>query len=75
MTELKLGLYKHYKGKRCEVIGFAKHSESLEDLVVYKELCDSEEFGSNPLWVRPRGMFFESVDIDGVKTPRFKFIK
>jgi len=75
MTKFKLGKYKHYKGKMYEVIGFAKHSETLEELVVYKALYKSEGFGNNVLWVRPRKMFFESLEIDGKKIPRFEFIK
>ncbi|MBU1178650.1 DUF1653 domain-containing protein [Patescibacteria group bacterium] len=74
MAELKPGKYKHYKGKLYEVIGLARHSETLEELVVYKALYNSSEFGNNALWVRPRAMFLETVDIDGEKVPRFEFI-
>jgi hypothetical protein len=66
---LKLGKYKHYKGKDCEVIGVAKHSETLEDMVVYRELYDD-----GGLWVRPYAMFVEDVLVDGKKIPRFQFI-
>ena len=45
MKELQLGIYEHYKGKQYEVIGVAKHTETLDELVVYRELYDSEEFG------------------------------
>lgn len=68
------GRYRHYKGHECEVIGVAHHSETLEELVVYRDLRDSEEFGPNALWVRPKKMFFESVVIDDEEVPRFKKI-
>jgi len=73
--ELKLGIYKHYKGKKYELIGIAKHSETLEEFVVYKALYESEEFGKDALWIRPKKMFVEQVDVDGTKVQRFRFIK
>ncbi len=69
---LELGLYKHYKGNSYEVIGIAKHSETLEDLVVYKAKYQAE--GEN-LWVRPLKMFQETVIIDGVEQKRFQKIR
>ncbi len=74
MQYLKLGKYKHYKGKFYEVIGIAKHSETLEELVVYRALYDSKEFGKNALWVRPKKMFLEFVIVNGKKIPRFKYV-
>jgi hypothetical protein len=71
---LKLGKYKHYKGKEYEVIGVAKHTETLEDVVVYRALYDSSEFGSNALWVRPLQMFIEEVEVDGIRKQRFEYI-
>ena len=71
MTDLRLGRYQHFKGKMYEVIGVARDSESLDEYVVYKALYDSEEFGKNALWIRPKEMFLENVN--GV--PRFKFIE
>ena len=68
MNDIK-GKYVHYKGNEYEVIGVAKHSETLEPMVVYKAL-----YGDGGLWVRPYGMFFETVDINGEKIPRFKKI-
>lgn len=65
------GLYKHYKGNVYEVIGVAKHSETLEELVVYKATYQPE--GAN-LWVRPLKMFIETVVIDGVEAKRFEKI-
>ena len=67
---LHLGKYEHYKGNQYEVIGVAKHSETLEELVVYRAL-----YGEHGLWVRPLKMFLETVEIDGKKIPRFKFIE
>lgn len=66
---LKLGEYEHYKGKRYEVIGVAKHSETLEELAVYRAL-----YGNNELWVRPVKMFLEKVEVDGKKEPRFRYL-
>ena len=74
MDELKLGKYQHFKGNLYEVIGVARHSETLEELVVYKALYDSEEFGLNSLWVRPKTMFMENVAVKGKEIPRFKYI-
>ena len=70
----KPGKYQHYKGKFYEVIGVANHSETLEELVVYRALHDSKEFGKNSLWVRPKKMFFEYVNVDGKEVPRFKYV-
>jgi hypothetical protein len=70
---MKLGKYKHTKtGKMYRVVGVAKHSETLEDLVVYETLYDNPR---SRLWVRPLAMFLEDVDIDGKKVPRFQFIE
>jgi len=65
---LKLGKYRHYKGKDYEVLGVAKHSETLEELVVYRAL-----YGGGQIWVRPLKMFLEEVEVDGKKIPRFSF--
>ena len=68
---MELGLYKHYKGNLYEVIGIARHSETLEELVVYKATYQEE--GEN-LWVRPLAMILETVVIDGVERKRFEKI-
>ena len=64
---IKLGKYKHFKGSKYEVIGLARHSETLEELVIY---YDSKK----QLWVRLAKMFLEEVEIGGKKVPRFKYI-
>ena len=60
------GIYRHYKGQRYEVLGVARHSETLEELVVYRAL-----YGEHGLWVRPAAMFSETVTVDGQSLPRF----
>jgi len=67
---IPLGEYEHYKGARYEVIGVAKHSETEEELVVYRTL-----YGDYSLWVRPLSMFNERVSIDGEMVPRFRALK
>lgn len=68
MPEVRTGRYRHFKGREYEVIGVAKHSETLEELVVYRAL-----YGDNGLWVRPRDMFLEEIQRDGRKFHRFEF--
>ncbi|HET6806695.1 MAG TPA: DUF1653 domain-containing protein [Frateuria sp.] len=60
------GIYRHYKGQCYQVLGTARHSETLEELVVYRAL-----YGGHGLWVRPVGMFGETVLVDGRPVPRF----
>ena len=60
------GRYRHYKGRDYDVIGVARHSETLEPVVVYRPL-----YGEGALWVRPHAMFVETVDVDGTDVPRF----
>lgn len=67
---LKPGRYRHYKGNDYEVIGCARHSETEEELVVYRAL-----YGDRGLWVRPRAMFMEEVLVDGKQVPRFSLIQ
>ncbi len=72
MSKLKLGMYKHTKtGKLYRVIGIAKHSETLEDLVVYEALYDNP---LSKLWVRPLKMFTEKVILNGKQVPRFDYV-
>lgn len=63
---IKKGIYRHYKGGRYEVIGIARHSETLEEMVVYRAL-----YGEGGLWVRPASMWNEWVEKDGQKVLRF----
>ena len=69
MTEIKMGRYRHFKGMEYEVIGIAKHSETLEPMVVYRAL-----YGDGGLWVRPLSMWQESVTRDGKTQSRFTYI-
>ena len=69
LPETRLGRYRHYKGLDYEVIGVARHSETLEPLVVYRPL-----YNASGLWVRPHAMFFEEVVIEGKRQPRFAFV-
>jgi len=62
-----LGLYRHYKGGKYDVIGTVRHSETLEPLVLYRAL-----YGEGGLWVRPHAMFFSEVVVDGRARPRFE---
>ena len=66
---LKTGLYQHYKGNRYEVIDIVRHSETEEELVLYRAL-----YGEGGLWVRPLAMFTESVNVDGHCMARFTYI-
>lgn len=65
---MEIGFYKHYKGNIYEVIGFAKHSETLEEMVVYKATYQAEQAN---LWVRPKAMFLEEIEINGDVISRF----
>ena len=70
-NNIKNGIYQHYKGNKYEVIGIAKHSETLEDLVVYRALYDNKV---SQLWVRPLKIFAETIENDGKEIERFKYI-
>jgi len=69
MNPIPLGVYRHYKGNQYEVIGFAKHSETLEDMVIYKAL-----YGEGGTWVRPLSMWENPIEVDGKTVKRFAFI-
>lgn len=79
--QLKCGRYRHYKGRDYQVLGQVKHSETEQNLVLYKPLyvesknaenTDNENTG---LWVRPLEMFLEKVEVGGERLPRFDFIE
>lgn len=69
MTSIPSGRYRHFKGKEYTVLGVARHSETLEELVVYRQ-----EYGEHGLWVRPKQMFLETVKMDGQDMPRFQHL-
>ena len=69
MNPILLGRYRHYKGNEYEVIGFAKHSETLEDMVIYKAL-----YGERGTWVRPLSMWSNPIALDGRTVKRFEYI-
>ena len=73
--EPRPGRYRHYKGNLYEVVGIARHSETMEELVVYRALYEHPRWGANSLWVRPRAMFLEEVDLDGRRVRRFAPVK
>ncbi len=66
---LRPGRYRHFKGGEYEVLGVARHSEGLEDMVVYRPL-----YNDSGLWVRPLSMFTETVERSGTKQARFTFL-
>ena len=69
MSIVKIGRYRHYKGKDYTVIGVARHSETEEELVVYRK-----EYDDHGLWVRPLAMFLENVEVNGQMVPRFRYL-
>lgn len=70
MDEIKIGRYRHFKGNEYEVLYLAKHSETLEHMVVYRAL-----YGEHGVWVRPAHMWNETVERDGGKYVRFTYIE
>lgn len=69
MTPIPLGLYRHFKGNEYEVISFARHSETLEDMVIYKAL-----YGEGGTWARPLSMWENPIEADGKTVKRFEYI-
>lgn len=67
---VKPGRYRHYKGKFYRVLGTVRHSETLEELVLYKPLYKNR---TAALWVRPKPMFFETVSVEGKEMARFEY--
>ena len=72
---MQLGKYKHYKGKEYKVIGIATHSETLEEMVIYEALYQIEGKGYNSLWVRPKKMFEEQIELNGTMVNRFQYLE
>lgn len=70
MNSIKKGIYKHYKGNLYEVIGIAKHSETLEEMVVYKAL-----YGEGGLWARPAKMWNEIIELPEKTVKRFELVE
>lgn len=68
MSVIPYGKYHHYKGNDYEVIGFARHSETLEDMVVYRALDDETK-----TWVRPQSMWDDEIEVDGKTVRRFEY--
>ena len=68
--EIKPGKYRHFKGNYYEVIGVALHSETMEEMVVYRAL-----YGEHGLWGRPAAMWTETIDRDGYHGPRFQYVE
>lgn len=66
---MKTGKYRHFKGKEYELVAIAKHSETLEEMVVYRAL-----YGEHDLWVRPASMWEEEVEYNGERVKRFTYI-
>ena len=69
MNEIKPGKYRHFKGNEYEVLFVAKHSETQEEMVVYRAL-----YGERGLWVRPAAMWNETIERDGKSFKRFEYI-
>ena len=69
MDESRAGIYRHFKGNYYRLIGIARHSETLEPMVVYQAL-----YGERGLWVRPLHMWSETVTRDGITAPRFAYV-
>jgi len=69
LPSVPCGRYRHYKGREYLVLGIARHSETEEELVVYRP-----DYGDRGLWVRPRAMFVETVVVAGESLPRFRYV-
>ena len=69
MQEIRVGKYRHFKGNEYEVLCIAKHSETLEDMVIYRAL-----YGDGGVWARPASMWNDEIERDGVKYKRFTYI-
>jgi hypothetical protein len=70
LPQIEKGTYRHFKGGLYEVVGVVRHSETLEPMVTYRHLDDE----SHDVWVRPYAMFFEEVEYEGERVPRFRYL-
>lgn len=68
-TDLPIGTYKHYKGNTYRTLDVGRHSETLEEVVIYQAL-----YGDHDIWVRPLSLFLETVEWEGKTVPRFTFL-
>ncbi len=68
-SQIILGKYRHFKGHEYEVIAVARHSETLEEMVIYRALAGGQEY-----WVRPLKIFLEMAEVNGKKVPRFEYL-
>lgn len=69
MPHIRIGRYRHFKGNEYEVLYIARHSETLEEMVVYRAL-----YGDGDVWVRPASMWNDTVERDGIRCLRFTYI-
>jgi len=75
IDDIPCGKYQHYRTEKLyEVIGVARHSETHEEMVIYKALYPCDEFGNNQVWARPKAMFLEQVEHQGQSVPRFQWV-
>ena len=74
MKNIKVGKYRHYKGKYYKVVGVARHSDTLQEFVIYRALYDSREFGKKAWWVKPVSLFTKKIKYKNKRVPRFKYI-
>lgn len=70
MKEVKMGKYRHFKGGEYEVLGTALHSETQEEMVIYRAL-----YGEGKIWVRPKSMWNDTVEKDGKVYQRFTYVE
>lgn len=74
LSQIKLGIYKHYKGGYYKVLGAARNENTLEEVVVYRSISRGLETGEGPLWVRPLEQFKEEIEYRGKQVPRFQYV-
>lgn len=76
MRKIKIGArYRHYKGEEYVILHLGRDSDTLDDVVVYQGQYSSDQFGENPIWVRPLSEFVEEVEVRGVLIKRFECVE